>query len=256
MLIRISLIVALVAGLAAAGINLFQVRGKFEALKADRNNERALKDQAQMELASTRQQLNQTAAQLKKIEAEVTGARKERDEAVAAAETQSRRAGQLEEELRRTRADRDDARAELARWNAAGIPVEQVREVVAINRRLSEQVEVQKEEIQALLRANARLTNELARVLGGSEYVVRMPAHLRGKVVAYDPKWEFIVINVGEDQGVLEHGELLISRNGQLVGKAIVRTVEKNRAIANLVPDWKLGEPLEGDEVIPAHPAS
>jgi cell shape-determining protein MreC len=256
MLIRISLIIALVAGLATAGINLFQVRAKFETLKADRNNERSLKEQAQTELATTRQQLNQTTAQLKKAEEELTTARRERDGAVATAETQSRRAAQLDEELKKTRATLEDARAELARWNAAGVPVEQVAEVVRLNRRLLEQVDVQKQEIEALIRANARLTNELARVLGGSEYVVRLPAHLRGKVIAYDPKWDFIVVNVGEEQGVLEHGELLISRNGQLVGKAVVRTVEKNRAVANLVPGWKLGEPVEGDEVIPAHPAS
>ncbi|MCS7089674.1 MAG: hypothetical protein RMN51_01845 [Verrucomicrobiota bacterium] len=256
MLIRISLIIALVAGLAAAGLNLFQVRGKFEALKLDRDNERAQREQAQTELASTQQQLNQTIAQLKKVEGEIAGARKERDEAVATAETQSRRAAQLEEELKKTRIDLEDARAALASWNAAGIPVEQVKEVVQLNRRLVEQVEVQKEEIQALIRANARLTNELARLVGGSDHVVRLPAQLRGQVVAYDPKWEFIVVNVGEVHGLVEHGELLISRNGQLVGKAVVRTVEKNRAIANLVPQWKLGEPVEGDEVIPAHPAS
>jgi len=256
MLIRISLIIALVAGLATAGINLFQVRTKFETLKADRNNERSLKEQALAELSSTRQQLNQTTAQLKKTEEELATARKERDEAVATAETQTRRANQLDEELKKTRATLEDARAELARWNVLGIPVEQVKEVVALNRRLLEQVEVQKEEIETLIRANARLTNELARVLGGTEYVVRLPAHLRGKVIAYDPKWDFVVVNVGEEQGLLEYGELLISRNGQLVGKAIVRKVEKDRAIANLVPGWKLGEPVEGDEVLPAHPAS
>jgi hypothetical protein len=36
----------------------------------------------------------------------------------------------------------------------------------------------------------------------------------------------------------------------------IVRSVEKDRSIANLVPGWKLGEMIEGDDVSPAHPAS
>jgi cell shape-determining protein MreC len=71
-----------------------------------------------------------------------------------------------------------------------------------------------------------------------------------------DPKWDFVVLNIGQDQGVLENGELLVSREGKLVAKIVVRSVEKNRCIANVVPGWKLGEVIEGDEVSPAHPAS
>jgi hypothetical protein len=74
--------------------------------------------------------------------------------------------------------------------------------------------------------------------------------------MAVDPKWDFVVLNVGEDQGVLPDGELLVSRDGKLVAKVIVRSVQKDRSIANLVPGWQLGEIIEGDEVIPAHPAS
>ena len=56
--------------------------------------------------------------------------------------------------------------------------------------------------------------------------------------------------------GLKEDSELLVSRDGKLVAKVIVRTLEKGRSIANLVPGWKLGEVIEGDEVSPAHPAS
>jgi hypothetical protein len=71
-----------------------------------------------------------------------------------------------------------------------------------------------------------------------------------------DPKWGFVVVNVGETQGAVEAGELLVSRQGKLVAKVVLRSVEKNRSIANIVPGWKLGQPIEGDEVTPAHPDS
>jgi cell shape-determining protein MreC len=71
-----------------------------------------------------------------------------------------------------------------------------------------------------------------------------------------DPKWDFVVLNVGENQGVLADGEMLVSRDGKLVAKIVVRSVQRDRSIANLVPGWQLGEIIEGDEVIPAHPAS
>jgi cell shape-determining protein MreC len=74
--------------------------------------------------------------------------------------------------------------------------------------------------------------------------------------MAVDPKWKFVVLNVGEEQGVIKDGELLVSRDGKLVAKIVVSNVQKDRSIANLVPGWQLGEIIEGDEVIPAHPAS
>ncbi|MCX6923024.1 MAG: hypothetical protein NT154_07425, partial [Verrucomicrobia bacterium] len=100
-----------------------------------------------------------------------------------------------------------------------------------------------------------KLENELAIYVTPEKFVL-LPASLKGKVLVTDPKWNFVVINVGEDQGVLERGELLVNRNGKLVAKVIVRSVQKDRSIANIMPGWELGEVMEGDQVIAAHPAS
>ena len=47
-----------------------------------------------------------------------------------------------------------------------------------------------------------------------------------------------------------------MNRDGRLVAKVIVRSVQKDRCVANIMPGWELGPVLEGDQVIPAHPAS
>jgi len=75
-------------------------------------------------------------------------------------------------------------------------------------------------------------------------------------VLVSDPKWHFVVINAGEEQGVKPRGQLLVSRNGKLVGRAIVRRVEKNRSIADLVRSAQLSEVAEGDSIFPAEPRS
>ena len=106
-----------------------------------------------------------------------------------------------------------------------------------------------------LARTVKRLTIELAEVLQPG-YVVPLPANLKGQVMAVDPKWDFVVVNVGEEQGVVKDGEMLVSRDGKLVAKVIIRSVQRDRCIANMVPGWKLGDIFEGDQVIPAHPAS
>ena len=101
-----------------------------------------------------------------------------------------------------------------------------------------------------------KLQRDLAKYTEGQERIVYLPINLKGQVMVSDPKWDFVVLNVGENQQVLEDGELLIHRNGKLVAKVKVTNVQKDRSIANVVPGSKLGEILEGDQVIPAHPAS
>ena len=38
--------------------------------------------------------------------------------------------------------------------------------------------------------------------------------------------------------------------------KVVVSSVQKDRCVANIMPGWQLGDVIEGDQVIPAHPAS
>jgi hypothetical protein len=42
----------------------------------------------------------------------------------------------------------------------------------------------------------------------------------------------------------------MVSRGGKLIGKVKVATVHAERSIANVMPGWKLGELMEGDQVI------
>jgi hypothetical protein len=114
---------------------------------------------------------------------------------------------------------------------------------------------VSESENKILVQKLKKVETELA-VYRDPNFFVPLPAGLKGKVLVADPKWNFVVLNVGEDQGVLERGEFLVNRNGRLVAKVVVRSVQKDRSIANVLPGWELGEVMEGDLVIPAHPAS
>ncbi len=126
MLIRISLIVAIAAGLVVGGLNFVKVRGKITTLITERNDERAAKEKAQTDLASTRNTLNKTEADLKETKQELDATTVQRDKAIADAAAQMKRAAQLTEDLNKTRKDRDDAQAELASYKAAGLSPQQV----------------------------------------------------------------------------------------------------------------------------------
>jgi HAMP domain-containing protein len=255
MLLRISLIVAILAGLGAGVVSYLEVTDNIPKLTQQRDTEKDGRVKAETELASTQKTLKKTQTELAQTVQELTDTKGERDKAVAQAEAQTTRANELSDKLTKATKERDDAQNEVAAYKASGLTPDQV---VKLNKNLKDayaEIEVANGEKKILLQKVAKLQGELDRIVGTNRYVLLRP-DLHGKVTAVDPKWDFVVVNVGEDQGVLNDGELLVSRQGKLVGKVIVRSVQKNHSVANLVPGWKLGEIIEGDEISPAHPSS
>ena len=255
MLIRISLIVAIVAALAAGTLNIFQVRDKIGTLITQRNDERGQKEKALGDLANTQKELAKTKDNLTQTQQELTDTKSQRDKAVAEAKEQIKRASDLSDKLAKLTQEFNDSQAQLAAYTATTLSPDQVMSLSKTLKNTQTALEVAKEENIVLQRTVGRLNSQLAGFVG-TNYVVKLRASLEGKIVAVDPKWNFVVLNVGEDQGVLEDGEMLVSRDGKLVAKVIVRSVQKDHSIANLVPNWRLGDVIEGDEVTPAHPAS
>jgi hypothetical protein len=256
MLIRLSLIVAIIAALAAGTLNVLLVKDKITTLITDRNTQRDGRITAENERDKTKKDLAKTEKDLTQTQQELTGAKSERDKAVATAAAQVKRADELADKLARSVQDRDDAQAKLAAYVATGVKVEDVGKLSRALKSAQEALDVANQEKAVLDRAVAKLKARLKLYEGGENPIVTMRGDLKGKILVVDPKWDFVVLDLGEDQGVVENGEMLVSRDGKLVAKVVVRSVEKNRCIANVMPGWKLGDVIEGDEVIPAHPAS
>ncbi len=255
MLLRISLIVAILAGLAVGGLNFVKVKEKVTNLVTDRDNEKKMKEQAQGELRTTKSELAKTSAELKTTKATLEATSAERDKAVSDLASKTKEADRLSSDLAKTRKERDDAQADLAAYRATDLKPEQI---IAINKQykdLQKSLEGAQDENKVLGQKITKLQTELDRYIN-PEKPVYLPASLNGKVLVIDPKWNFVILDVGLDQGIKEYGELLVNRNGKLVAKIVVRTAQKNRCVANVMPGWQLGEVMEGDQVTPAHPES
>jgi hypothetical protein len=255
MLRKITLFIAILAALAVAVVNFAVIKGKIDALTSDRNDQRSAKVEAQQQLASTKTRLKQTQANLDQAKSDLVAAQAAQQKAednLAKANTQI---DDLNGKLSQTTQQLNDSQTELAAYKGTGLTPP---EVAALDKNLKDTqaaLNAENQENLVLTHTVARLNNQI-NLLIGTNFVVTLPAGLKGTVMAVDPKWDFVVLNIGQDQGVLENGELLVSRDGKLVAKVIIRSVQKDRSIANLVPGWQLGEIIEGDEVIPAHPSS
>ncbi len=78
--------------------------------------------------------------------------------------------------------------------------------------------------------------------------VDRIPPNVKGEVVEVGEK-NLIEISVGGDDGILVGHTLDVYREGAYLGKVIVLKTSSDRAVAEIIPDFKRGTIRKGDRV-------
>ena len=63
----------------------------------------------------------------------------------------------------------------------------------------------------------------------------RMRNGLEGRILAVNPAWNFVVLSLGDKNGIVSNAELLVKRGTQLIGKVRVTSVEPSTSIADIV---------------------
>ena len=249
MLLRVFLILAILAGIGTIAVTQFMVKPHVQSIIETRDtheknwkSEQGRANKLNKDLKTTQETLATTEKSLDETKTSLVAM-------TSRATEQERRANGLQQTLDTTKRDLTTANQDLAAWRALTIPVEQVSQIIESEKRYRQLVAIQKEEQLVMLKENARLSNMIADLTNQDDIPVPMPG-AKGTVVAVDPKWNFVVLDVGEKGGARQKGVFLVSRNGKLVGKVRVTNVQADRSIANVVPGWQLDEILEGDQVV------
>lgn len=254
MLIRISLILAIIAGLAVGVLNFVKVKTIIETTRAERDKFHQEFDQTTHELTETNKVLKRTQSDLAETKKNLDDTKKELDVASAKVNDLTAKSDKLTSDLAQANKELSDAKIDLDIYRSVfpttTAAVNAGKEVKA----MQERVDVVEDEKKVLQRQLVRVNAELD-VYRNPDRPIPLPASLVGKVLVADPKWDFVILSVGADQGALNRGEMLVNRDGKLVAKVRITSVQKDRCIANVLPGWKLGDVLEGDQVIPAYPS-
>lgn len=78
-----------------------------------------------------------------------------------------------------------------------------------------------------------------------------MKKGLEGRVLAVNNAWNFVVLSIGDRNGVSNNAEMLVKRGGQLVGKVRITSVEPSSSIADIVSNNSSSVTIQpGDNVI------
>lgn len=249
MLLRISLILAILAGIGTIVLTHLKTREHIQGIITVREEnikgraqEKARANKAETTLTATSNLLNQTKETLAKTEEDLNGTKQQ----LAAAQDNFNK---TKAELAKSVEARKELEATLSKWAQLNVTPEQVRDLIAKLKMQQDAIAALEDEKTILARQVAVLDNRI-RTLIGEDYEVPVPAGTRGTVVAVDPKWNFVVLDIGADKKLLEGGVLMVHRNSKLVGKVRINEILPNRSIASLMPGWKLGDVEEGDQVI------
>lgn len=251
MLLRIFLILAILAGLGTILVSQLQLRPQIQGIIDDRETnhknwkrEEGRANKLTKDLKDTKDELSRTAKNLEDTQNELTGTKSK-------LATETSRANGLQTQLTKATAEAKDAQQKLAAFDVLGVTPDKVKEIRDSEKKLKEVNQVLEEEKKMLAGKLGRAEEKIKQYEGGADVEPILARSIRGKVIVVDPKWDFVVLNIGETQGVERNGVLLVSRDSKLVAKVKVTSVQADRCVANIVPGWKLGEVFEGDLVMP-----
>jgi peptidoglycan hydrolase CwlO-like protein len=242
---RICLIIALIGGLVS-GAFAFLLNGKkkewhdqYEVTTTKLNTTQKTLTTAQGDLKSTKETLEQTTNQLSEAKSRVDALTGELSKAQGRVTDLEQKVTQTEQKVTEAQTKLSDVQSRLGAESAAAQEA---------------QTKLTGLETEKKILADD-LAGEKARVKELQSYIDRsqtgeMPPGIVGKIVAINRNWNFVVLNVGMKQGVVENGEMIVYRNKVFVGKVRVVSTEANTAVADIIPASVQGQIQEGDEVM------
>ena len=63
----------------------------------------------------------------------------------------------------------------------------------------------------------------------------QMRQGIQGTILAVNQAWNFVVLSIGDRQGVVNNAEMLVQRGSQLLGKVRVTSVEPSTSVADII---------------------
>jgi hypothetical protein len=250
-MLRICLFIAIAGGLAAGILSFTQIKDIIVNTRAARDQWHSQFDTEHTAKVAAETSLKKTKADLETTKKELATTKNDLDNANAKVADLDKKNGDLAKELDTTRADRDSAQQELEQWHLipGGLRPPQIKAMIDELAKAKQARDAYAAENKILHAKATDLANQLANLIS-PDAPVPLPKGLKGVVMAVDPKFDFVVLNIGSDQGALPRGEMMVEKDGTLLGKVRIASVDKERCIANIIPSWQRGEIMEGDEVL------
>ncbi len=257
------IILSLVLSLASAGvgyINLNKLKdAKQTATECQKSKDDLLKKFASSsaEIKSLHDQLANTGSDSNKVSAQISDLQSQKDKVIADNEELQKAVTQKDADLIQAKKDLEAAQQALAEAQKGGSTstnnstaldalTTSNKELQVINDSQKEKIKDLETQVTQFRKREAQRRNKM------------LKQGLEGKILAVNPSWNFVVLSLGDRNGVVSNAEMLIKRDSQLIGRVKITSVEPSTSIADIIASSvKKGFSVQpGDSVIYMGPGS
>ncbi|MHA3770644.1 hypothetical protein ACXR0O_03790 [Verrucomicrobiota bacterium sgz303538] len=239
---KILLVISIVITLLTAGLG-FMTKTKVDSLqstlsqtKTDLSSTKSQLDNTKKDLTKTKDDLTAANKQIDDTKQKLTAAETERDEAKKKADdlngqiaAREKTIAELEDKLKGTSPDKP---------GVPGLTAEQAAELQEqLKRAVAERDELKA--VQDTLNQRVQEADQRAQVAQSTikRYELGVARQgLTGRVLAVNQGWNFVVLDVGDRQGAAVNAPLLVLRGGQPIARLKVTSVEPSTSIADVIP--------------------
>jgi hypothetical protein len=243
---KILLIAATVFSLGAAALG-FLNRGKLADTRSELENAASLLSDTKQELGAAqklieekKQEATSLSSEKDTLTAQLGEAKSELDKAKADLATAEEKATNAETQLAQATTDaeaKDTRIAELEQQLAEGGPAAAATTETADVTALTAERDELRTVVAGLEDRASGLEAQVAelRRKDQTRQKSQMRQGLQGTILAVNQAWNFVVLSLGDRQGVVPNAEMLVQRGGQLLGKVRVTSVEPSTSIADIL---------------------
>ena len=261
---KILVLTAAILSLAAAALGflnrnrLIEAKSQASSVKEQLDSTSKRADKTAADLKAANEKLSALSADSDKNTADLAQAKDERDKAVAAQADLQKQVADKDTVIAQQKTDmaaKDQRIADLESKAA-----QTTQPAAAATDDLKKQVE-EKDLLNTSLQTKQKeLETQLAALKerDAQRKTMTMKPGLTGRVLAVNSSWNFVVLSLGDRNGVVNGAEMLVYRGNQLLGKVRITSVEPSTSIADIVANSvRNGFSIQpGDSVIYPNPAA
>ena len=186
---------------------------------------------AEKELKATKDFVLTWSAEKEQLASQITSLKGELDKTKSELSTQSSKVTEKTAEIDAKLAENTALKATVDEFKSKGTgsdsKVKELETQITENKTIIDTLTEQKNAAQAKVTALSRKDSE--------RKDIQRKNNFSGRVLAVNQAWNFVVLNLGDRNGLVSNVELLVKRGTQLVGKVRVTSVEPATSIADIV---------------------
>jgi hypothetical protein len=238
------------AGAVVAAIAGYLVIGKYNTEKDNFTEVSHERDSAKLQVTKAKTENDTLTAAKAAVDTELTDTKTKVDDLTAKLTAAQKDSDDAKTAVQTAQAATKDATDKLAQVNVTLGNMTPEAAVAAIKKATDDLTANQSEEkiLQDQVQALNTNIEELKKDLT-NEKRSYIPPGVTGQITYVNRPWNFVVLNIGLNNGVVPNGELIVYRGKNFLGKIKISSAEETTSVGDILPDTKADIQI-GDNVL------